>query len=196
MKKLFVFMGKSAVGKDTLFAKTMSRHPELRTVVTYTTRPIREGEKNGDEYYFTDEENMNKMRADGRVIEVRCYNTVKGPWYYFTAENDEMRDDDNPYAMITTLEGYNKIREYYGDDMVVPIYITVPDIVRMERSISREKKEENPCVAEVCRRYLADEEDFSPENLKKAQITESIDNLDMDKALEQIDMVLAKNLEI
>ncbi|MBQ6537393.1 MAG: guanylate kinase [Eubacterium sp.] len=196
MKKLFVFMGKSAVGKDTLFAKTMSRHPELRIVVTYTTRPIREGEKNGDEYYFTDEENMNKMRADGRVIEVRCYNTVKGPWYYFTAENDEMRDDDNPYAMITTLEGYNKIREYYGDDMVVPIYITVPDIVRMERSISREKKEENPCVAEVCRRYLADEEDFSPENLKKAQITESIDNLDMDKALEQIDMVLAKNLEI
>ena len=196
MKKLFVFMGKSAVGKDTLFAKTMSRHPELRIVVTYTTRPIREGEKNGDEYYFTDEENMNKMRADGRVIEIRCYNTVKGPWYYFTAENDEMRDDDNPYAMITTLEGYNKIREYYGDDMVVPIYITVPDIVRMERSISREKKEENPCVAEVCRRYLADEEDFSPENLKKAQITESIDNLDMDKALEQIDMVLAKNLEI
>ena len=140
MRKLFVFMGKSAVGKDTLFAKTMSRHPELRNVVTYTTRPIREGEKNGDEYYFTDEENMNKMRADGRVIEVRCYNTVKGPWYYFTAENDEMRDDDNPYAMITTLEGYNKIREYYGDDMVVPIYITVPDIVRMERSISREKK--------------------------------------------------------
>ncbi len=63
MKKLFVFMGKSAVGKDTLFAKTMSRHPELRTVVTYTTRPIREGEKNGDEYYFTDEENMNKMQS-------------------------------------------------------------------------------------------------------------------------------------
>ncbi len=196
MKKLFVFMGKSAVGKDTLFAKTMSRHPELRTVVTYTTRPIREGEKNGDEYYFTDEENMNKMQSEGRVIEVRCYNTVKGPWYYFTAENDEMRDDDNLYAMITTLEGYNKIREYYGDDIVVPIYITVPDVIRMERSINREKKEENPCVAEVCRRYLADEEDFSQENLKNARITESIDNLDMDKALEQIDKVLAKNLEI
>ena len=196
MKKLFVFMGKSAVGKDTLFAKTMSRHPELRTVVTYTTRPIREGEKNGDEYYFTDEENMNKMQSEGRVIEVRCYNTVKGPWYYFTAENDEMRDDDNLYAMITTLEGYNKIREYYGDDIVVPIYITVPDVIRMERSINREKKEENPCVAEVCRRYLADEEDFSQENLKNARITESIDNLDMVKALEQIDKVLAKNLEI
>ncbi len=130
------------------------------------------------------------------MIEVRCYNTVKGPWYYFTAENDEMRDDDNLYAMITTLEGYNKIREYYGDDIVVPIYITVPDVIRMERSINREKKEENPCVAEVCRRYLADEEDFSQENLKNARITESIDNLDMDKALEQIDKVLAKNLEI
>ncbi len=194
MKKLFIFMGKSAVGKDTLFAKTLERHPELKTVVTYTTRPIREGEKDGDEYHFTDEENKKKMEAAGMVIETRCYLTVKGPWYYFTAEDEEMKNSTEPYAMITTLEGYNKIREYYGDEIVVPVYVTVPDVVRLERSLNREKKEETPCVAEVCRRYLADEDDFSEEKLKEAGVAEEIINLDMETALAEIDKILAKNV--
>ena len=43
MGKIFYLMGKSASGKDTLFKEILERIPELKTVVPYTTRPIRTG---------------------------------------------------------------------------------------------------------------------------------------------------------
>ena len=45
MGRIFYIMGKSATGKDTVFKELLKRRPELTTVVPYTTRPIREGEK-------------------------------------------------------------------------------------------------------------------------------------------------------
>lgn len=53
MGKLFVIMGKSATGKDTLYKKIKERHPELKEIVTYTTRPIRKGETFGKEYFLS-----------------------------------------------------------------------------------------------------------------------------------------------
>ena len=54
MGKIFYVMGKSASGKDTIYKKLHSRMPELKTVTMYTTRPIRDGEHNGVEYFFVD----------------------------------------------------------------------------------------------------------------------------------------------
>ena len=53
MGKIYYMMGKSSSGKDTLFKEIKRRIRELRTVTLYTTRPVREGEKNGVEYYLT-----------------------------------------------------------------------------------------------------------------------------------------------
>ena len=55
MKKIFYVMGKSASGKDTIYKKILEQMPRLSTVTLYTTRPMRDGEKDGVEYYFTDE---------------------------------------------------------------------------------------------------------------------------------------------
>ncbi len=52
MGKIFYVMGKSASGKDTIYKKLHSRMPELKTVTMYTTRPIRDGEHNGVEYFL------------------------------------------------------------------------------------------------------------------------------------------------
>ena len=70
MGKIFYLMGKSASGKDTLFKEILERIPELKTVVPYTTRPIRTGEKDGREYFFTTEENLQRLLKAGKVIEI------------------------------------------------------------------------------------------------------------------------------
>ena len=196
MRFLYVFMGKSATGKDTLFDETLKRHPELKKLVTYTTRPIREGERDGDEYFFTDEDVLKDLEDKGRVIEVRKYDTAKGAWYYFTAADPSYLEDDSDYCLISTLEGYLKLRAYFGEKTVKPIYIEVSDITRIERSVGREKKEKTPCIAEVCRRYLADEEDFAEEKLELNGITDRVVNDNKQKALEQIDKILEKSVKM
>ena len=190
--KLYIIMGKSATGKDTLYARIRERHPELLPVIPYTTRPIREGECEGEEYHFVDETAMRAMQKRGEIIETRCYHTVRGDWYYFTAADEQLAGNED-HIMITTLEGYEQIRDHFGEEQVIPIYIEVDDITRIERSIGREKKEDRPCIAEICRRYLADDEDFAEEKLSRDGIRNRVCNHDLDEAVAKIEEILAKN---
>ena len=106
MGRLYIFMGKSAAGKDTLFQKILEEDPALKQVVPYTTRPVRQGEKEGVAYHFVSEDTMNDMRQQGRIIECRCYETVQGPWYYFTADDGQIDFEQGDCCMISTLEGF------------------------------------------------------------------------------------------
>lgn len=190
MGKLFVFMGKSASGKDTIYGNILKRNPQLKEVVPYTTRPIRTGETEGKEYHFVTEEKWKEMEDDGMVVECRCYQTVNGPWCYFTAEDGQIDFGKGDFCLISTLEGYEKIRDFYGEEQVVPIYIEVEDLTRIRRSLAREEAQEHPCVAEVCRRFLADEKDFSEENLLRLGITKRIQNENLEDAIFQIEAIL------
>lgn len=190
MGRLFVFMGKSASGKDTLYRRIMNRHKELHPVIPYTTRPVRAGETEGAEYHFVTEEQMEDMKRAGRIVECRCYQTVRGPWYYFTAQDGQIDLGRGDFALISTLEGYEKLRSFYGADRVVPLYIEVADVLRLERSLAREKQQKTPCVAELCRRFLADEEDFSEEELMRLGITRRISNIAIEEAVCQIEEAL------
>ena len=69
MGRLFVFMGKSASGKDTLYGELLARYPEIHAVIPYTTRPIREGEMDGGAYYFVSEDKMRRMEKENRIVE-------------------------------------------------------------------------------------------------------------------------------
>ena len=114
MGKIYYVMGKSCSGKDTIYRRLTERHPELRVVVPYTTRPIREGEQDGVEYFFVDREKMEEMRAAGRIIELRSYNTVLGVWNYFTADDGQIDLAAHSYLIIGTLVSYQAMRDYYG----------------------------------------------------------------------------------
>lgn len=94
MSKIFYFMGKSAAGKDTIFQKIQKLLTDLRTVVIYTTRPIREGEEDGVAYHFVTEERMRELEREGKIIELRAYNTVHGIWYYFTADDGQFSGNE------------------------------------------------------------------------------------------------------
>ena len=170
MGKIYYVMGKSSSGKDTIYKKLLARHPEFYTIVPYTTRPIREGEHNGVEYYFVDERRLREMQAAGQVIEVRSYDTKCGIWTYFTADDGQISLEKNNYLSIGTLESYEKMKEYYGEERMCPLYVEVDDGIRLERALKRERKQQHPQYAEMCRRFLADCEDFSEEKIERAGI--------------------------
>lgn len=163
MSKIFTIMGKSATGKDHIY-KDVLRRLNLTPVITYTTRPIRQNEREGVEYHFVTEEEMVRLETAGVIIEKRCYHTVAGDWYYFTCDDGQITDDKDA-LMIVTPEAYVQIRDYYGAARVVPVYIESNGGDRLRRSLKREEKQAAPNYAEVCRRFLADEEDFSEEKL-------------------------------
>ena len=192
MGKIFYIMRKSASGKDTIYKKILEDMPELKTVVIYTTRPIRDGEKEGVEYYFTDERKLKEFQKAGKVIESRTYQTVYGPWIYCTVDDGQFELDRYDYLMIGTLESYGNIRRYFGGETVVPVYVFVDDGIRLSRALEREKAQTSPKYAEMCRRFLADEEDFKEENLEKYGIDQKFENNDLHKCIEQIEgMILA-----
>ena len=193
MSKIFYLMGKSSSGKDTIYKKVKEQMPELKTIVIYTTRPIREGEQNGREYHFVDDDKLKELQDAGKVIELREYNTVHGIWKYFTADDGQFDGDDN-YLAIGTLESYVQLRDYFGQERLVPIYVEVEDGLRLERALARERMQATPKYEEMCRRFLADAADFSVENLKEAGITRKFTNMDVDKCVQGIILDIQGNM--
>ena len=177
MKKIFYIMGKSATGKDHIY-RALAEDPELdlSRLVLYTTRPRRENEENGREYFFTDQKCLQRLRTVGKVIEERVYHTVSGDWYYFTADEGQIDLKQRNYLGIGTLESYKRMREYFGKEQLVPIYIETEDGLRLERALKREKKQKTPNYEEMCRRFLADCVDFSPERISEAGIERRFSN--------------------
>lgn len=186
MGKIYCVMGKSSSGKDTVYKKLKEQYKEFRLIVPYTTRPIREDEKDGVEYYFVDPEQFRAMKEDGKVIESRSYNTKCGIWTYFTADDGQIDLSAADYLLIGTLVSYQALREYFGEEAIVPVYLEVEDGLRLARALERERRQEKPKYAEMCRRFLADEEDFSEENLIKSGITERFGNEDFTECLNKI----------
>lgn len=184
--RIFCILGKSASGKDSLYQALLKKQPiPLSTVTTYTTRPIRSHETNGVEYHFTDYESFRAMEAAGQIIESRCYHTMHGDWYYFTA-NDGQIDIYHDYLISMVLGGYENLLNYFGPERVIPIYIEVEDGLRLSRALERERSQAEPKYAELCRRFLADSEDFCEENIKRLGITRRFENIDFNSCLEAI----------
>ena len=101
MGKIYCLIGKSGSGKDTAFGELMNQNiPDLERVVTYTTRPIREGEKDGVQYHFTDNDGFEKLLGEGKVIEHRTYDTFYGEWKYFTVADENIDLSRNDYLII------------------------------------------------------------------------------------------------
>lgn len=193
MGRIIYLMGKSSSGKDTIFKKLLEDSGlGLKKIVPYTTRPIRNGEENGVEYFFTDEAGFQELKAKGKVIEDRAYRTFHGLWRYFTVDDGQLRQEGQNFAMIGTLEGYLKLCGYLGEDMLLPVMIELNDGIRLQRALNREMAQENPKYEEMCRRFLADSEDFSEEKIKAAGIARRFENNELGKCLSEIRQYIAE----
>ena len=196
MSKLFCIMGKSASGKDTIFRHLQEDGEfSFQTVVPYTTRPIRTGEVDGEDYFFTDEAGLEKIRQEGKLIELRTYQTAHGPWNYFTVDDGQFDLAQSSYLMIGTLESYRSLRAYFGGTRLVPIFIDLDDGLRLQRALDRERAQEAPKYKEMCRRYLADLEDFTEEKIAEAAIDIRFYNNDLMECIDQIKAYIRKNME-
>ncbi len=198
MPKIAFIMGKSASGKDKIYKHLVEDEAlKLNTVRMYTTRPMRVGEVDGEEYFFVDDAQAVEMERDNRIIEMRSYDTVYGVWKYFTADDGQINlESGERYIVIGTLEAYDKFCQHFGKEHILPIYIEVDDGVRLSRALHREMKQENPKYDELCRRFLADSKDFSEENISKSGIERRFyNNGEIDDCIVEITDVISRELE-
>lgn len=195
MGKIVYLMGKSSTGKDTIYKHLMDNSRiKLHTIVPYTTRPIRAGETDGVEYFFTDEAGFLKLKEEGRLIEDRAYNTCLGLWRYFTVNDEQIDLEHKDYVIIGTLESYNRTKDFFGEEKMVPVMIELDDGVRLQRALDREKVQDIPKYNELCRRFLADAEDFSEDKIEAAGISKRFVNNDLQQCVEEIMVYLSEKL--
>ena len=182
MVNIFYIMGKSATGKDTIYNKLKDIYDGILTpLIQHTTRPMRINEQNGKEYYFVSNDEYQEMINNNKVITGHTYHTVNGDWSYFIT-NDFKKDN---YIGIGNLFAYEKLKEQ-KNLQIFPIYITVDDKERLQRAINRESLQINPNYKEICRRYIADENDFSEERLEKLGIKKRFVNDNLDDTIIEI----------
>lgn len=194
MGKIVYLMGKSSTGKDTIFKRLLADEAlGLKRIVPYTTRPVRNGERQGVEYFFVDEADFQERKAQGKVIEDREYHTFHGLWRYFTVDDGQIKPEGR-YVMIGTLEGYRLLQAHYGKEKLLPILIDLDDGIRLQRALDREKKQRHPKYEEMCRRFLADSADFDEEKVREAGIDKSFVNDDLERCLREIRDYIAQRL--
>lgn len=193
MGKIFYLMGKSSSGKDTIYKELLKKDKlDLKSIVLYTTRPIRAGEEDGVHYHFVQEERLEEFLKSGKVIELREYNTFHGIWKYFTVDDGQIDLEREDYLIIGTIESYTKTAQYFGRDNVIPLMIELDDGARLQRALERERSQKVPRYEEMCRRFLADAEDFSKEKKREAEIEREFINNDLAECLSVLESYICE----
>ena len=154
MKKIILIAGKACAGKDTL-VKAIMKEMNLPMALSFTTRPMRIGEKQGVEYDFIDEQAFRDLHRNDMLAEFTSYNVANGDTWYYGLTREELEKADYVLAIVNP-EGARQIKEIYGCRAHV-ILITANDKERIYRYLERDSGNN---VAECCRRFLADEKDF------------------------------------
>lgn len=150
---MIILIGKTASGKDTILNNLITRHG-YKKIVTYTTRPMRYGEKQDTTYHFISEEDFRQKIKEGFFIEWSKYNTKFGDWYYGTAISDINNAKDND-VIILSPNGYRYIVAKMPNK-AKSIYIYSNNSTIKERLISRCDNKE-----EAQRRLKQDNIDFN-----------------------------------
>ena len=147
--KIIALFGKSGAGKDTI-QKCLVQFTNTHGIISCTTRPPREGEVDGEDYYFLSIENFTKKVLSGEMLEA----TEFRDWFYGTSMSALEKDMIN--IGVFNIEGIEALLNDPRLD-VIPVLVYAEEKTRLIRCLNRE---ENPDCEEICRRYFADEEDF------------------------------------
>lgn len=154
--KLIALCGKSAVGKDTILNEVIGdddKNEFFHKIVSVTTRPKRKSEVDGVDYYFVDDSDIPNLR----LLELEHFNG----WAYGTTQAE--LEEDRINLGIFTPRGIAQLAATGLVELTVVIVESDADI-RLSRSLLRSFGEQ---VLEMCRRNIADAEDFSPKILNK-----------------------------
>jgi guanylate kinase len=173
--KILVFCGKSASGKDTLAQLVLKHYNKLRfrKAVSHTTRPKRDGEIDGYDYHFIDDDTFEQMKEDNKFIEETSYNVNGKIWHYGYSKN-EFKDDCN-YIVILNPYGLEAFLKSEFKDNLKVVYLECDDDERMERYFARDNHKTNyeTLKKQYEARVKQDDNDFKDIMLKLIQ-TKSI----------------------
>ena len=148
-KVIVALIGKAGAGKDTIAKALCSAHPEFNNIVSCTTRPKRENEVEGVDYFYLTSDQFAEKVINGDMLEATYFNG----WHYGTMLSS-LKDGVN--IGVFNPEGLDCL--YQGNEYELFAYqIHADDKTRILRQLNREN---NPNVKEICRRFIADEEDF------------------------------------
>ena len=146
--KLFVFAAPSGAGKTTLVHAVVTKHPELRFSISYTTRKPRRNEADGVDYLFVTKSEFMRLRDRGEMLE---YAEVFDN-YYATSRSqvEEHLADDRNVVLEIDWQGARQVRESMPE--CVTIFILPPSVEELERRL-RDRRTDAP---EVIERRLRD----------------------------------------
>jgi guanylate kinase len=134
---VLLLLGMTCAGKDTIMAKCfdLSQHSHeyrpFEKVIAYTTRPIRDGETNGNPYYFISEQELSAMKDRGLLLTCKSFKTKFGVWHYALAQNSfDYNNTDKIY--VSNADEFHDLIEC-EDLNIVSFYLDVPDEILMDR---------------------------------------------------------------
>lgn len=137
--KIILITGYSASGKDTV-CKLMEKNCGYKNIISTTTRPIRDGEVDGENYYFTTKDNFEKSIENDEFIEYREYNTIlngnKDKWYYGVKKNQIENNNDTNVIAVLDIIGLRGFKKYYNEN-IISFFIHVDDEIRKNRCYLR-----------------------------------------------------------
>lgn len=167
--KIIALIGKSGAGKDTILKSIVSRYCGINEIISCTTRPPREKEVDGINYYFISKEEFLAKVLNGEMLEATVFND----WCYGTSL-DSLKEDTINIGVFSPA-GIEALLDNPIIDLKV-FYIQVSDKTRLIRQLNRET---NPNIEEIFRRYKTDEEDFLDLDFSYIEV----ENEDLDKAI-------------
>lgn len=151
MYKIIALIGEAGTGKDTIMQNILKKHPlTFNEIISCTTRPMREGEVEGVNYYYLTPEEFAHKVLNAEMLEATSFND----WFYGTSY-DALRSNCLNIGVFNP-DGIRAMQGMPGIDVVV-FRISCSDKTRLLRQLNRE---ENPNVDEIIRRYKTDKEDF------------------------------------
>lgn len=142
---IYCLLGESASGKSTI-EKKLEQYGLIR-IISSTTRPMREKEQEGVDYYYISEDEF-KINLN-RYYEHTQYRD----WHYCIDPVKNNIDLHNNYVCVIEPNGYKSLIEKVGRENVKGIYVKSNDKDRLLRSLNREVK---PDCKEICRRFISD----------------------------------------
>lgn len=160
MYNIIALIGEAGAGKDTLMGEVLAQAPYLHEIISCTTRPPREGEKYGVNYYYYTPAEFSTKVFDGEMLEYTNFNG----WFYGTglASLDESKINIG----VFNPEGIRSLIAHPNCNVLV-FLVRTADKIRLMRQLNRE---DNPDVQEIIRRFSTDTNDFRRINFNCIQI--------------------------
>ena len=179
---LFVFAAPSGAGKTTLVHAVVTKHPELRFSISYTTREPRINEANAVDYMFVSEDEFMRLRDAGEMLE---YAQVFDNYYATSRSQVEKHlADKRSVVLEIDWQGAQQVRESMPD--CITIFILPPSIEELERRL-RDRRTDKP---EVIERRL---QDARSDMAHWDEFDHVIINDDLDEAIEALEAILKGN---